>query len=76
MFNRKAYARMLEWKRGNGESALLIEGARRTGKTTLAQAFAANEYASHLIINFETAPKDVLNIFSQYRHDIGGSSST
>ncbi len=71
VFNRKAYARMLEWKRGNGVSALLIEGARRTGKTTLAQAFAAKEYASHLIINFETAPKDVLDIFSQYRHDVG-----
>ena len=71
MFNRKAYARMLEWKRGNGESALLIEGARRTGKTTLAEAFALNEYSNHLIINFETAPQDVLDIFSLYRHDVG-----
>ena len=70
MFDRKAYDRMLEWKRGNGESALLIEGARRTGKTTLAEAFAKNEYATHLVINFETAPKDVLEIFSSYRNDV------
>lgn len=70
MFDRKAYDRMLEWKRGNGESALLIEGARRTGKTTLAEAFAKNEYATHLVINFETAPKDVLEIFSSYRYDV------
>lgn len=70
MFDRKAYDRMLEWKRGNGESALLIEGARRTGKTTLAETFAKNEYATHLVINFETAPKDVLEIFSSYRYDV------
>ena len=71
MYKRKAYAKLLEWKAGNGESAVLIEGARRTGKSTLAEAFAENEYATHLIINFETAPQEVKGIFAQYRSDVG-----
>lgn len=70
MFERKAYQKMLEWKAGEGESALLIEGARRTGKSTLAEIFAKAEYSTHLIINFETAEASVKEIFEQYRSDI------
>lgn len=70
MLKRKAYDSLLEWKRTDGESALLIEGARRTGKTTLAEAFAKNEYATSLVINFETAAPEVLQIFERYRHDV------
>ncbi len=70
MFERKAYQKLLEWKRGNGESAILIEGARRTGKSTLAEHFAQREYGSHLLINFETAPQDVKSIFENYRSNV------
>ncbi len=45
MFKRKAYDRLQEWKeRSQGRTAVLIEGARRVGKTTLVKCFAQNEY--------------------------------
>lgn len=53
MFKRKFYDEMLEWKnRDQGASALLIEGARRVGKSTIAEAFAKREYDSYLAIDF------------------------
>jgi len=70
MFERKAYKKLLEWKSRNGESAILIEGARRTGKSTLAETFAAKEYATSLMINFETVEREVKDIFEQYRSDV------
>ena len=52
-FKRKAYAQMLEWKRNlAGRYALLVEGARRVGKTHLVREFAAREYESCLFIDF------------------------
>lgn len=52
-FKRKIYDRMLEWKRSrNGKTALLIEGARRVGKTTIVKQFAEQEYQSHIMIDF------------------------
>lgn len=71
MFERKAYKQLLEWKAGEGQSAILLEGARRTGKSTLAELFAKKEYQSHLIINFETVEHEVKEIFEQYRSDVG-----
>jgi hypothetical protein len=45
IFKRKAYKKMLQWKQeSHGETALLIEGARRVGKSTLVRQFAKNEY--------------------------------
>lgn len=70
LLKRKAYDLLREWKQGNGESAMLIEGARRTGKSTLAEEFARNEYSASLLINFETAPQAVRSIFVDYRDDI------
>lgn len=50
MFKRKAYDRLQEWKeRSQGRTAVLIEGARRVGKTTLVKCFAQNEYKDYLI---------------------------
>lgn len=47
IFKRKVYDKMLEWKRErNGSTALLLKGARRVGKSTVAKAFAENEYKS------------------------------
>ncbi len=46
IFKRKTYEKLLEWKeKSNGKSAILLEGARRIGKSTIAETFAQNEYA-------------------------------
>ena len=53
MFRRKIYDRLLEWKRSSdGRTALLIEGARRVGKSTIAEEFGRNEYESYILIDF------------------------
>lgn len=71
MFKRKAYQKMLDWKRSsNGSSALLIEGARRVGKTTIAREFAEAEYADYIYIDFSVAPKAVLDLFRDQREDV------
>lgn len=71
MFNRKVYSKLLEWKReSNGKSAVLIEGARRVGKTTLIRGFAEREYADHIYIDFSRAPKAVLDLFRNEREDV------
>lgn len=64
IFKRKAYDKLKEWKeRSKGSTALLVEGARRVGKTTLIQEFAKNEYSSHIIIDFYMAGNDVKRLF-------------
>ena len=71
MLKRKAYQKMLEWKReSNGSTALLIEGARRVGKSTLARQFGESEYASCVFIDFVDAPSAVLELFSDLRNDL------
>ena len=61
---RKAYDKLLEWKSfSNGRTALLIDGARRVGKSHLAETFAKNEYRSFMIINFSSANQNVRDIF-------------
>lgn len=68
---RKIYNRLLEWKeRDKGSSALLIEGARRIGKSYIAEEFARNEYESYMIIDFSTVPKDIFDSFELYAHDV------
>ncbi|MGM9970040.1 MAG: ATP-binding protein [Anaeroplasma sp.] len=53
MFSRNIYNKILEWKRvSNGKTALLVEGARRTGKSTIVEEFAKNEYKSYIKIDF------------------------
>ena len=70
MLKRKAYDRLLEWKKNrNGKTALLIEGARRVGKSTLVEEFGRNEYASCLIVDFFQAPAEVRQYFEDYRTD-------
>ena len=64
MFKRKVYDQLLEWKREwNGKYACLLEGARRVGKTTIAEEFARNEYKSYILIDFSNISKEMLNIF-------------
>ena len=58
VFKRKLYDRLLEWKRiQNGKTAILIEGARRVGKSTLVEQFAKNEYESYILIDFNEQSK-------------------
>ena len=71
MFRRKCYEKLLEWKASSkGRTALLIEGARRVGKTTLAESFADAEYDAHLVIDFSRASREVKNAFDEHSNDI------
>ena len=64
IFKRKLYDRLLEWKRvQNGKTAILVEGARRVGKSTLVEQFAKNEYESYILIDFNEASEEVKSLF-------------
>lgn len=64
MFKRKIYNKMLEWKgESDGKTALLIEGARRIGKSTVAEEFAKREYESYIMIDFAKASKEIRSLF-------------
>ena len=71
MFKRHAYDVMLRWKQEcQGARALLLEGARRVGKSTLAREFAAREYAANLVIDFSEASADIKQLIVDYRSDV------
>lgn len=71
MLKRKIYNDLVAWKqRSGGTTALLIDGARRVGKSFIAKEFAENEYRSHIIIDFGNVPKDVLDIFENDSTDL------
>jgi len=71
VMKRKIYAELLKWKtEKNGATALLIEGARRIGKSYIAEEFARNEYASYIMIDFSKAPARVKGWFDEYLEDI------
>ena len=64
MFKRKIYDKLLAWKQeSDGRTALLIEGARRVGKSTVVEEFGKNEYESYILIDFSVAPKSVRELF-------------
>lgn len=64
VFRRKLYDRMLQWKQEeHGQTALLIEGVRRVGKSTLAETFAMREYRSYILIDFNKASKETRGLF-------------
>ncbi|MBQ7646648.1 MAG: AAA family ATPase, partial [Clostridia bacterium] len=61
---RKIYDKLCEWKRSvNGKKALLIEGARRIGKSTVAEEFGKKEYKTYILIDFNKASKKVFSLF-------------
>lgn len=63
-FKRKMYDTMLKWKsERNGDTALLIQGARRIGKSTIAEEFARNEYKSYILIDFSNVSEEVSDLF-------------
>ena len=68
---RKIYSKLLEWKNlSNGRSAVMIDGARRVGKSWIAEEFAKNEYERYLLIDFAKATKDVKGFFMDYLDDL------
>ena len=61
---RKIYEKLIEWKNSsNGTKALLIEGARRIGKSTITEELGKNEYKSYIMIDFNKASKKILESF-------------
>lgn len=64
IFKRKLYNKLLDWKTNRkGKTAIMIEGARRVGKSTLAKQFAENEYNSYVLIDFSIASKEIVELF-------------
>jgi len=65
VFKRKAYERLLQWKeRSAGRTAMLVEGARRIGKSTIVEEFARKEYDTYILIDFSKAPQRVHDLFN------------
>lgn len=63
-FRRKVYDNLLEWKEKHADSySVLLEGARRVGKSTIAEEFAKKEYESYILVDFANAPKAVMECF-------------
>ena len=71
IFKRKIYKKLLAWKQeAKGSKALLIEGARRIGKSTIVEEFARNEYKSYILIDFNDASQNVIQAFENYLTDL------
>ena len=67
-FKRKVYNELLEWKKTYSDKyAVLLEGARRVGKSTIAENFAQNEYKSYILIDFSKTANNIRECFD----DIG-----
>lgn len=70
-FKRKIYDKLLKWKElSAGTSAILLEGARRIGKSTIVEQFARNEYDDFMILDFARESEDVKNNFVQNMDDL------
>ena len=64
---RKIYYKIMDWKeKSNGKTALLIDGARRVGKSYIAEEFAKNNYESYILVDFNKVPDDIKNLFDNY----------
>ena len=73
LFKRKIYDKMLEWKAVScGTTALLIEGARRVGKSSIVEEFAKREYASYILIDFNRPKEGVVDAIVNHPDDLDG----
>lgn len=71
LFKRTIYDKFLSWKKEtNGKKALLVEGARRIGKSTIVEEFAKNEYKSYILIDFARVSEEVKDYFRLYLGDL------
>ena len=65
IFKRKIYDELLQWKRTDeGRTAVLIQGARRVGKSTIAKEFAENEYETHILVDFAACSAEIRELFN------------
>ena len=72
IFKRKIYEELLRWKRTDeGRTAVLIQGARRVGKSTIAEEFASNEYETYILVDFAACSTEIRDLFN----DISGITS-
>lgn len=68
---RKIYDKILQWKqRWNGRTALLVDGARRIGKSWIVEEFGRREYESYIVIDFNNVSKDIIDLFENYLTDL------
>ena len=68
---RKAYDSLLAWKNGSaGKTALLVQGARRVGKSYIVEEFAKKEYRSYILIDFNKAGEQVKDLFNNDLNDM------
>ena len=71
IFKRKIYNKLLDWKtKSNGTKAILIEGARRIGKSTIAEEFGKNNYKSYVLIDFSKASPSIKEGFNSFLNDL------
>lgn len=71
IFKRKIYDKFLAWKQESaGKKALLVEGARRIGKSTVVEEFAKQEYKSYILIDFAKTSEDVKSFFHLHLNDL------
>ena len=68
---RKIYDDLLQWKTSSaGKTALLIDGARRVGKSYIVEQFAKAEYKTYIVIDFYRASQEVKDLFTHYLNDL------
>ena len=68
---RKIYSQLLKWKeQWNGRTALLVDGARRIGKSWIVEDFARNEYKSYILIDFNNVQQNIIELFEKYLTDL------
>ena len=71
VLKRKIYEKLLTWKKETrGTKAILIEGARRIGKSTICEEFGKNEYSSYVLIDFAKQDKTIEGYFNKYLSDL------
>lgn len=71
ILKRKIYSKLLEWKENvKGSKAILIEGARRIGKSTICEEFAKKEYDNYILIDFAKKDREVEGYFESYLNDL------
>lgn len=71
LMKRKVYERLVEWKENsNGKTSVLIDGARRVGKSFIVEEFAKENYRSYIIIDFNKVSNDVKDLFEHYLNDM------
>lgn len=68
---RKVYEKLVQWKRNsNGKTAILIDGARRVGKSYIVEKFAKENYKSYIVIDFNKVSNEVKDLFEHYLNDM------